>query len=143
MLEHEFLDGIDRSQRTRVAEREAQRQRELEAVQIAAEAQRQRAEAEKQRAELESRRAEEQVHTAQQLRKRALYLAGAFTLALIMALTSLFLGARAREAAIAAQAQQRIATSRELAAAVHQQSGGGSGAQYSAGSGGGGFELHH
>ena len=117
MLEHEFLKASIESSERESEERDAQRQRELEAVQIAAEAQRQRAEAEKQRAESESRRAEEQVHTAQQLRKRALYLAGAFTLALIMALTALFLGARAREAAIAAQAQQRIATSRELAAA--------------------------
>ena len=96
MLEHEFLTASIEASERESAEREAQRQRELEAVQIAAEAQRQRAEAEEQRAESESRRAEEQVHTAQQLRKRALYLAGAFTLALIMALTSLFLGARAR-----------------------------------------------
>jgi WD40 repeat protein len=117
MLEREFLTASIEASERESAEREAQRQRELQAVQIAAEAQRQRAEAEKQRAESESKRAEEQVHTAEQLRKRALYLAGAFTVALVMALTALFLGARAREAAIAAQAQQRIATSRELAAA--------------------------
>jgi WD40 repeat protein/transcriptional regulator with XRE-family HTH domain len=117
VLEGDFLTASIEASERESAQREAQRQRELEAVQIAAEAQRQRAEAEKQRAESESKRAEEQVRAAQQLRKRALYLAGAFTVALVMALTALFLGAQAREAAIAAQAQQRIATSRELAAA--------------------------
>ena len=117
MLERDFLAASIEASEREFAEREAQRQRELEAVQIAAEAQRQRAEAEKQRAESESKRAEEQVRTAQQLRKRALYLAGAFTVALVMAMTALFLGAQAREAATNAQAQQHIATSRELAAA--------------------------
>jgi WD40 repeat protein/transcriptional regulator with XRE-family HTH domain len=117
MLEREFLTASMEASERETAEREAQRQREFEAVQLAAEAQRQRAEAEQQRAESESKRAEEQVRTAEQLRKRALYLAGAFTVALVMALTALFLGAQAREAAISAQAQQRIATSRELAAA--------------------------
>lgn len=117
MLEREFLTASIEASERESAEREAQRQRELEAVQVVAEAQRQRAEAEQHRAESESKRAEEQVRTAEQLRKRALYLAGAFTAALVMALAALFLGARAREAAMAAQAQQQIATSRELAAA--------------------------
>ncbi|HJR80946.1 MAG TPA: BMP family ABC transporter substrate-binding protein [Anaerolineales bacterium] len=116
-LEHEFLTASIEASERETAEREAQRQRELEAARSLAEAQRQQAEAEKQRAELEAKRAEEQVRTTEQLRKRALYLASAFTLALVMALTALFFGAKAREAATAAQAQQRLATSRELALA--------------------------
>ncbi len=52
-------------------EREAQRQRELEAAQKLAEAER--------------RRAEEQAHAAGQLRKRSIYLAVAFVLAALMA----------------------------------------------------------
>jgi WD40 repeat protein len=117
VLEHEFLTASVESSEREAVEREAQRQRELEAIQMTAEAQRQRAEAERKRAESETQRAEEQVRTTQQLRKRALYLAGAFTVALAMALTALFLGARAREAAMDARVQQRIAASRELAAA--------------------------
>jgi WD40 repeat protein/transcriptional regulator with XRE-family HTH domain len=117
VLEHDFLAASIAASERESAEREAQRQRELEAVQIAAEAQRQRAEAERERAESETKRAEEQLRTAEQLRRRAFYLAGAFTVALIMALTALFFGRQAREAAVNAQAQQRIATSRELAAA--------------------------
>ncbi len=116
-LEHEFLAASIEASEREIAEREAQRQREMEAIQTLAEAQRQRAEAEKQRAESETKRAEEQIRTAGQLRKRAIYLAGAFTAALIMALAALFLSAQARQSAITAQAQQRIATSRELAAA--------------------------
>ena len=109
-LEHEFLASSIEASESEVAEREAQRQRELDAAHKLAEA-------EKQRAEMESQRAEEQIHTAGQLRKRALYLAGAFVVALAMALTALFFSARARQAAITAQTQRQIATSRELAAA--------------------------
>lgn len=110
-LEREFLaTSIEASERES-AEREAQRQRELEAA-------RKLAEAEKQRAELEGERAEEQVRAAGLLRRRALYMTGAFITALIMALTALFFGAQARQAAITAQANERIAFSRELAAAA-------------------------
>ena len=109
-LEREFLNASIALHEREAAEREAQRQRELEAAQKLAEA-------EKQRAEMESQRAEEQIRTSGQLRKRALYLAGAFTVALIMALTAVFFGSRARQAAVTAQTQKQIATSREFAAA--------------------------
>ncbi|RPJ20454.1 MAG: WD40 repeat domain-containing protein, partial [Chloroflexi bacterium] len=116
-LEREFLAASIEATEREAEEREAQRQRELEAAQTLAEAQRQRAEAERQRAEVETQRAEEQVRTSGQLRKRALFLAGAFTVALIMALAALFFSAQARGAAVTAQANERLAFSRELAAA--------------------------
>ncbi len=109
-LEHDFLNAsIEQSERE-VLEREEQRQRELEAAQKLAETEQRRAEAERQRAE-------EQTRSASQLRKRAFYLTGAFVTALIMAVMALFFGTQARQSATTAQSQQRIATSRELAAA--------------------------
>ena len=55
---------------------------------------------------------------ASQLRGRALYLAGAFMIALVMAFTALFFGGKARQSAVDAQNAERIASSRELAAAA-------------------------
>jgi WD40 repeat protein/DNA-binding XRE family transcriptional regulator len=107
-LEREFLAASIGASECEAAQKEAQRQRELEAA-------RKLAEAEKQRAEVESQRAEEHAYSATQLRKRAFYLAGAFTIALLMAFTALFFGSRARQAAIVAQASERTAFSRELA----------------------------
>jgi len=95
-LEHEFLGASLALAESEAREREAQRQRELEAAQKLAEA--------------EGRRAEEQAQAAAQLRKRSFYLAGAFIIAIIMALTAGFLGWEARTAS-------RLATARELAAA--------------------------
>ena len=93
-LEREFLAAsIEVSEREAV-EKEAQHQRELEAARKLAQA--------------ESDRAQVQERAAGQLRSRALYLAGAFTVALIMALTALFFGAQARKS-------ERTAFSRELA----------------------------
>jgi transcriptional regulator with XRE-family HTH domain/energy-coupling factor transporter ATP-binding protein EcfA2 len=109
-VERAFLAAAIEQEQHDFLEREVQRQRELEAAQKLAEA-------EKQRAEIESQRAKEHVHTAAQLRKRARYLRGAFTIALIMALIALFFGAQSREAALTAQANERTAFSRELAAA--------------------------
>ena len=102
-LEHEFLDASIAVAQREVAEREAQRQRELEAAQKLAES--------------EKQRAEEQAESAAQLNKRARYLTGAFIIALIMAFTALFFGSRARETAVTAQNDRRLATARELAAA--------------------------
>jgi type VI protein secretion system component VasF len=99
------------SRREREAGERRLRQRELEAAQDLAEAQRQRAEAEKQRAE-------DQAISAGQLRKRAIYLTGAFMIALVMAFIALFFGAQARQTAVTAQIERRIATARELAAAA-------------------------
>ena len=102
-LEREFLDAsIDGAQLV-AAEREAQRQRELEAAHKLAES--------------EKQRAEEQAQSAAQLNKRARYLTGAFIIVLIMAFTALFFGSQARKTAATAQHDQRIAASRELAAA--------------------------
>jgi WD40 repeat protein/basic membrane lipoprotein Med (substrate-binding protein (PBP1-ABC) superfamily) len=95
-LECEFLDASIELNEREAQEREAQRQRELEAT--------------RRLAESESQRAEEQTNSAKRLRKRAIYLTGAFVSALIMAFAALFFG---RQAQIAS----RLATSRELAAA--------------------------
>jgi WD40 repeat protein/transcriptional regulator with XRE-family HTH domain len=100
-LEHEFLNASIESSEREATEREAQRQRELDTARKLAEAERQRA--------------EEQTRSATQLRKRAYYLTSAFTLALIMAGVALFFGNQVRQAAVTAQANERIAFSRELA----------------------------
>jgi WD40 repeat protein len=102
-LEHEFLDASIAWAQQEAAEREAQRQRELKAAQ--------------QLAESEKQRAEEQTGFARQLSKRAIYLTGAFVVALLMAFTALYFGSQARQTAVTAQSDKRIATSRELAAA--------------------------
>ena len=101
-LEREFLDESVSWAEQEAAEREAQRQRELEAAQRLAESERQRA--------------EEQAQSAAQLNKRARYLTGAFIIALVMAFTALFFGSQARQTAITAQQERRIALARELAA---------------------------
>jgi len=102
----------------RVAEREAQRQRELEAAQRLAEAERQRA--------------EERERSAIGMRRRAVWLALALAVALVAAITAGAFGNQARttsnaNATLAAQeaeqralaeGQTRLATSRELASAA-------------------------
>ena len=96
-LEREFLDASQALAEQEAAERETQRQRELEAA---------------------HRLADAQTRAARQLRRRALYLTGAFILALAMAGAALFFGERARQTAVTAQNDQRIATARELSAAA-------------------------
>ncbi len=103
-LEREFLEDSLFWAQQEAAEREAQRQRELEAAQKLAES--------------EKQRAEEQTSFAAQMSKRAMYLTGAFIVALIMAFTALYFGSQARETAITAQNDRRLATARELAAAA-------------------------
>jgi len=107
VLEREFLEASIQANEREAAEKESQRQRELEAA--------------RKLAESEKKRAEENVRTAEQLHKRAVYLTGAFFVAIVMAVTALFFGSQARKAAVTAQTQQRIATSRELAAASINQ----------------------
>lgn len=102
-LEREFLDVSIAWNEHETAERELQRQRELEAAQKLAES--------------EKQRAEEQTHFAGQLSKRAMYLTGAFVIALLMVFTALYFGSQARQTALTAQNDRRIATARELAAA--------------------------
>jgi WD40 repeat protein/basic membrane lipoprotein Med (substrate-binding protein (PBP1-ABC) superfamily) len=95
-LECEFLAASMEQNEREAADREAQRQRELEAA--------------RRLADSERRRAQEQTDSAKRLRKRAIYLAGAFAVALVMAVAALFFGGQARAAS-------HLATSRELAAA--------------------------
>ncbi|MGZ9223046.1 MAG: nSTAND1 domain-containing NTPase, partial [Anaerolineales bacterium] len=102
-LEQEFLDASISGSQREATEREAQRQRELEAAQRLAES--------------EKQRAQEQAQSAEQLNKRARYLTGAFIIALIMAFTALYFGSQARKTAVTAQNDKRLATARELAAA--------------------------
>jgi len=103
-LEREFLAASIEAREREASEREAQRQRELEAAQKLAEAQKQRA--------------EEQTRFAGQLSKRAMYLTGAFIVALVMAFIALYFGSQARETAVIAQGERRLATTRELASAA-------------------------
>jgi WD40 repeat protein/DNA-binding SARP family transcriptional activator len=93
LLEQEFLETSKSIAEQEFAEREAQRQRELEAVRKLAESERQRA--------------EDQNRSAQQLRLRAYYLAGILLLALVLAVTAFFQRNTATK-------QAHIATAREL-----------------------------
>ena len=102
-LERDFLAASITLSQREAAEREEQRQRELETAQRLAES--------------EKQRAEEQTQSAIQLNKRARYLTGAFIIALLMAFTALFFGAQARRTAVTAQNDRQIALARELAAA--------------------------
>lgn len=95
-LEQVFLEASKTLANQEESEREAQRQREFSAARELAETQRQ---------------------SAVQLRRRAIYLLGAFVLALIMAGVALVQGERARQTALTAQTEKRLATARELAAA--------------------------
>ena len=117
-LERELLEASHQLARQEEVEREAQRQRELEAAQALA------AEQEK--------RAEESARAAGRLRQRALLLAGASVLAVVLAVIAFYAfrqavaGQRAAETAQVLEADQRakaeeqvrLATSRELTAAA-------------------------
>jgi WD40 repeat protein/DNA-binding SARP family transcriptional activator len=110
-LEREFLETSLETSEQEAREREAQQQRELHAAQ-------QLAEAERRRADLEHKAAADQRRTAARLRRRALFLAGSFAIALATAAAAVFFGDQAREQALRAQASGRVATARELAAAA-------------------------
>ncbi len=88
VLEHEFLGASVETSERETREREEQHRRELEAAHTLAEAQRLRAESERQRAEVERRQAEQQIYSSKQLRRRAIYLSGVLTLAIIAALVA-------------------------------------------------------
>ena len=102
LLERAFLEQSNAWAEKEAAEREAQRQRELEAARKLAEAERQRA--------------QEEARNAEQLRRRALFLIGAFILAAILAAAALFLGRQARLNANQAEQEALTARSQELAA---------------------------
>jgi WD40 repeat protein/transcriptional regulator with XRE-family HTH domain len=96
-VEQAFLAASIELEQHEVLEREAQRQRELEAAQ---------------------KLAETQSRAAKQLRRRALILAGAFILSLILAGAAIFLGRQASQNALVAQQNAASAKSRELASAA-------------------------
>ena len=96
LLERSFLEASLALEEQESVEREAQRQRELEAA--------------RKLAENERARAEEQTQSNRRLKQRAVYLAVAFVIVGVLALVASFLGQRATRA-------EHLATSRELAAA--------------------------
>jgi len=102
VLERAFLEQSNAWAEKEAAEREGQRQRELEAARKLAEAERQRA--------------QEEARNAEQLRRRALFLIGAFILAGILAAAALLLGRQARVNARQAEQEALTARSHELAA---------------------------
>ncbi|MGD2158178.1 MAG: BTAD domain-containing putative transcriptional regulator, partial [Anaerolineales bacterium] len=114
-LEREFLEASLSFERQEEAEREAQRQRELEAARALAESEKQRAEIEQRRAEEQTRAAEEQARAAEQLRRRRRYLLGSLVAASVLAVVALFFGFRSRQSAAVAERQNRLALARELA----------------------------
>jgi WD40 repeat protein/DNA-binding SARP family transcriptional activator len=95
-LERDFLLASKNFAEQEFAEREAQRQRELETAQKLAESERQRAEG--------------QTQAVRQLRRRAVYLSAAFIVAVVLAITAIYLDGKANQEA-------DIARSNELAAA--------------------------
>src|SRR5579859_6902714 len=115
-LEREFLTASQEAAEREAIEREAQRQRELDAARQLAETETARAAAAQQLGETEKRRADEQTRAAGQLHQRALYLLGAFVLAVALAAAALYFGDQARQTAVTAQDASRLAIARELAA---------------------------
>ena len=96
LLERSFLDASQTLVNQEAAEREAQRQKALEAA--------------RKLAETERARAEEQTQSNRRLRQRAVSLAVAFVIVGVLALVAFVFGQRATRA-------EHLATSRELAAA--------------------------
>lgn len=95
--EQAFLTASIEQEQHDALEREAQRQRELEAAQKLAQTER---------------------RAAKQLRSRAIFLAGAFVLAIVLAGVAVFLGVQANQNASEVQQIAKYARSRELAAAA-------------------------
>ncbi len=89
-LEREFLQASIEAGERELAEKEAQRQREMD---------------------LQRQRAEEQTQAAKKLRRRAVFLTGALIIAGMLALTALLFSQRANQ-------ETRLSKSRELAAAA-------------------------
>ncbi len=102
--ERAFLTASVELEQYEALEREVQRQRELEAAQKLAEEQ--------------AQRAEEQAGASQQLRRRALFLAGAFVLVLILAVVAFLFGREATANAQRAETEGQLAFAREVAASA-------------------------
>ncbi len=113
-LEREFLDASKAWHEREEAEREAQRQRELEAAQRLAEAEQRRAETEIRRAQAERARSEEQARANRRLRQRAMYLASALVVAAVLAFAALVLAQQSDQNAARAENERRISSVREL-----------------------------
>jgi WD40 repeat protein len=112
-LERDFLNASHELEEQEIAEREARRQRELEAAQRAAKA--------------EKLRAEQQARSAARLRRRAMYLVGALLLALVMAGAAFAFANRSAALAVQnannaslAQTQQAIAEAEAQSRATQQ-----------------------
>jgi WD40 repeat protein len=103
-LETAFLDASEEEAGRDAREREERRQRELEAAQ--------------QLAQTAKERAEEQGAANRKLQRLALLLAGALALALMMTALAMVMWRQARALALAAQTQETLAFSRELASAA-------------------------
>ena len=97
LVEREFLEKSKATADRESAEREAQRQRELEGAHRLAESERQQA--------------EQQKHTARQLRRRAIYLSAALFVAIILAVIAIFLEQKARQEANIAQSNELAGSS--------------------------------
>ncbi|TAH49077.1 MAG: hypothetical protein EYC68_18255 [Chloroflexota bacterium] len=95
--ERAFLKASEENEEREARERAEQQQRELLAAQNLAET---------------------QSRAAKQLRRRAVFLAGALLVALVLASLALFLSNQARQSAVAAQENERTAIARELAASA-------------------------
>jgi WD40 repeat protein/transcriptional regulator with XRE-family HTH domain len=102
--ERAFLAASVEFEDREMLEREAQRQRELEAAQKLAQEQ--------------AQRAQEQARSAQQLRRRALVLASALALAVVLAGAALYFGRQAAANAASADDARRMASARELSASA-------------------------
>ncbi len=101
-LEREFLDASRAALAREEAERDAQRQRELQAAQKLAEAERQRAET--------------QAAANRKLRQRAVFLAGTLLVALILAVAAIWFAQQSNQNAQTAIAQKGIAETERLKA---------------------------
>lgn len=103
-LEQEFLLASRQLEEREAAEREAQRQQQLEAA--------------RQLAEAQSQKAEQQAQAMHRLRQRALYLTGALLAVFMLAMVTLTLSIRNASLRDEAERQAQLATSRELIAAA-------------------------
>ncbi len=114
-LEQEFLGASSAWQDREEAEREAQRQRELQAAQRLAEV-------EGKRAAAEARRAQEQATSNRRLRQRALSLAGALLVAAVLALAAVLLAQQSNQNAQRAETEQQLADEERRFAFVRELS---------------------
>jgi WD40 repeat protein/transcriptional regulator with XRE-family HTH domain len=113
--ERAFLEASVAAREEREAEEKERQRHELEQAQKLAQTEKARAEEEKARAEVERLRAEEQTTNAIRLRRRALWLAGAAVVAVVLAALALWFGQQASQNAATARSEADV---RATAAAV-------------------------